>query len=303
MTVRMKPYASLTVQTRPEDARVILKGIKETYSPGVQLKAGTYKVLVTAENHMPVEREVILKPGQVESLSLDLVPLPRLYVTTSPANALVRVKGTKGFYAPGMRLKPGRYKVIATAETYKPASGFVTLNETGKTEAHLTLEKNTDDCLFPMNGISLGVSTVGDLRAAGVQCKNIDDDTGKPYLYYTVDGIDFWYDKDSGIVDYLPFSKGDKLHDSLVAMGFDQKKSYNDWLKVLKKNGFEVTVDKKPTIGSYKGKKWFKAELKGLKTTACGTELKIKLDFSWGDGRRASDRNTLNGIYIWGKKV
>ncbi|VVS90616.1 serine/threonine protein kinase [Desulfoluna spongiiphila] len=303
VSLRLEPYASMTVTTQPEDARIILKGIKEKYSPGVQLKAGTYKVFVTAENHMPVEREVTLKAGQAESLAFDLVPLPRLYVTTSPEHARVRIDGIEASYAPGMRLKPGQYKVVASAKTYKGASRLVTLGETGKTELHLALEKNTGDCLFPMNGITLGVSTVKDLRAAGVQCKSIDDDTGKPYLYYTVDGIDFWYDKESGVVDYLPFSKGDTLHDSLVAMGFDHDKSYNDWLEVLKKSGFEVTVTKKPTTGSYKGKKWLKAELKGTKTTLCGTEIKIKLDFSWGKGRRVTDRKTLNGIYIWGKKV
>ena len=303
VSLRLEHYASLTVTTQPEDARVILKGIKEKYSPGVRLKAGVYKVLVTAENHMPVERKVTLTAGKAEALSIDLVAMPRLYVTTTPEHADIRIKGTKATYTPGMRMEPGRYTVVASAETYRVASRSVTLDGKGDTKLHLTLEKNTDDCLFPMNGITLGVSTVRDLRAAGVQCKSIDDDTGKPYLYYTVDGIDFWYDKDSGVVDYLPFSKGDMLHESLVAMGFDHDKSYNDWLKVLKDNGFEVTVAKKPTTDSYKGRKWLRAELKGTKTTPCGISLKIKLDFSWGKGRYVTDQKTLNGIYIWGKKV
>lgn len=303
VTVHLDKLASLTVRTQPANARVILKGIKEKYAPGVRLTPGTYRVLVKAENHTPVEREVKLKAGEAGEISVALVPWAELNVTTTPSHARVEVQGAAGPYAAGMRVKPGRYTVVARADKYKTASAIVNLEAKEKKALHLTLEKDTDGCLFPMNGITLGVTTVDELAAVGVRCKSIDDDTGEPYLYYTVDGIDFWYDEKTRLVDYLPFSNGETFHERLVAMGFDHSKSYNQWYKVLENNGFDVVVAKKPTTGSYKGKRWLKAELKGTKTTPCGIKLKVKVDFSYGDGLRVTDKNTSNGVYIWGDKA
>src|SRR5262245_30860710 len=53
--------------------------------------------------------------------------------------------------------------------------------------------RQTDGDLFPLYGVTLGVTTVDQLTRLGTRATNIDKETGQPHRYYQIAGINFWY--------------------------------------------------------------------------------------------------------------
>jgi serine/threonine protein kinase len=299
--VRLDHLARLTVETMPSNARVILKGVRETYSPGVQLKPGTYRVLVKADEHTPQEREVVLKAGETKEVSISLVSWPRLNVSTTPGNARISIEEVEQVYSPGMRVKPGHYTIVAEADKYERATKSVTLDVDGDNAVHITLNKACDDAFLLMDGVTLGVTTVETLAVMGQRAKNIDDDTGKPYRYYKVNGTNYWYD--DGVAESVHITHTGKLPDNLIELGVDFSKSYNEWVDFLKRNGFRLTKADKPKVEIFRGKRCLEAELDGDVRTPSGMTVTFKLDFSYGDGHTVSAKNTLYSIGIKGEKI
>ena len=130
----------LTVQARPDKAQVRLVDSASTYQPGVRLAPGNYTVEVAATGYATATVPVRIIDSDVtlpvtlsrEEATAEPPPPPpltqyRLTVRADPANAQIRLLGTRTRYQPGVRLAPGRYTVEVTASGYQTRQVAVTV--------------------------------------------------------------------------------------------------------------------------------------------------------------------------------
>ena len=116
---RRNPF---TVQMRPADAHVRLLGREQAYEPGMLLPPGSYQVEASAEGYeTATERVSHGTEPTVHRLALMRSAQP-FTVVPEPADALVRLLDHGEPYQPGMLLRPGAYRVEATAEGYETAT-------------------------------------------------------------------------------------------------------------------------------------------------------------------------------------
>ncbi|RUQ39518.1 MAG: hypothetical protein EKK69_08880 [Candidatus Competibacteraceae bacterium] len=126
----------LTVRADPANAQVRLLGTRTRYQAGVALKPGRYTVEVAASGYQTRQVAVTLSDADV-TLPVSLVREPepppptqyRLTVRPDPANAQVRLLGTRTRYQAGVALKPGRYTVEVAASGYQTRQVAVTLSD------------------------------------------------------------------------------------------------------------------------------------------------------------------------------
>ena len=113
----------LTVRPDPPDARVRLPGSKLTYKAGISLPPGSYTVEVAKAGYESQRLTARIADSDV-TVSVALVKQPepepptvyRLTVRPDPADARVRLLGSRTEYRPGVTLPPGNY----TVEVSKP---------------------------------------------------------------------------------------------------------------------------------------------------------------------------------------
>jgi hypothetical protein len=113
----------LTVAPDPPDARIRLLGVKATYQPGLSLPPGSYTVEVSKSGYQSQRLTARIADGDV-TLPVTLIKQPepepptlyRLTVRPDPADARVRLLGSRTEYRPGVTLPPGNY----TVEVSKP---------------------------------------------------------------------------------------------------------------------------------------------------------------------------------------
>ncbi len=143
--VTLKPverptFYRLTVQARPANAQVRLVDSESTYQPGVRLAPGRYTVEVAATGYATatvpvriVDSDVTLPVTLNREEAVAAPPPPptqyRLTVRADPANAQVRLLGTRTRYQAGVALKPGRYTVEVAASGYQTRQVAVTLSD------------------------------------------------------------------------------------------------------------------------------------------------------------------------------
>ena len=132
----------LTVQARPDKAQVRLVDSASTYQPGVRLAPGNYTVEVAATGYATATVPVRIIDSDVtlpvtlsrEEATAEPPPPPpppltqyRLTVRADPANAQIRLLGTRTRYQSGVRLAPGRYTVEVSASGYQTRQVAVTV--------------------------------------------------------------------------------------------------------------------------------------------------------------------------------
>ena len=130
----------LTVQARPDKAQVRLVDSASTYQPGVRLAPGNYTVEVAATGYATATVPVRIVDSDVtlpvtlsrEEATAEPPPPPpltqyRLTVRADPANAQIRLLGTRTRYQSGVRLAPGRYTVEVSASGYQTRQVAVTV--------------------------------------------------------------------------------------------------------------------------------------------------------------------------------
>jgi hypothetical protein len=154
----------------------------------------------------------------------------------------------------------------------------------------------SDTALFPLYGVTLGKTTVEQLARLGVRTSSIDKNTGKPYKFYVINETNFWYN-DNGIADHMYIARGIyPIPEPWRALGFDWDISYNQWITLLQRLGYSVTISKPPSVVMYQGHNSFSAEIIATK----GTEIpmEIKLDFNYSEGTTTDSKGTLYSIGI-----
>ena len=146
-------------------------------------------------------------------------------------------------------------------------------------------------------GFFLGKTTVSELARLGKRAISIDKSTGQPYLYYTINGQNVWYDERSGLSSYYHISSGDMIPLKWWTLGMLWDKSYNQWIALADEFGWGIKILNEPTLKIYNGRKYFHANVI-FSYNADGIGYSIELDFYYSKGLRTSDKNTLSSIGV-----
>jgi len=155
--------------------------------------------------------------------------------------------------------------------------------------------------LFPLYGVTLGKTTIGELSALFARTKVINESTGYPYPCYDWRGgrcnFRFHYDEDSGIVNRFNIDRTSAFPDPWLDLGFRWLNSYDEWLALLDYMGFEVTIQEAPHIERFNGHNSFYAKVVGEAQTPL--PLTIFLDFCFSRETTSNSPETLYSISIF----
>ena len=149
--------------------------------------------------------------------------------------------------------------------------------------------------LFPLNGVTLGRTTIAELSELGQRSRYVDDQTGEPFRCYQVDGVNFWY-LDGDVAESVFLAHGTAIPERWRKIGFSWVHSYDRYAELLRMLGFDVVVTRQPTTRWFSGRRSFSAELEGHRAGLI--DLRIKLDFDFGEGTTAGDIDTLYSIDV-----
>ena len=156
----------------------------------------------------------------------------------------------------------------------------------------------SDNDLFPLYGVSLGQTTIEELAKLGVRARIINPETGEPFEYYVVHGMNFWY-YDNNVAKGIYITRSDPIPNKWQALGFDWDNSYNEWVNLLNKLGYIVQIIKSPKAVGYDGHDSFSAEIEASKRAKI--PIRINLDFGYSEGTTADSKGTLYSISIKGE--
>lgn len=124
---------SLVVNSSPQGADIFIDGQSRGRSPMKLsgLNPGSYRVTARLAGHQEQEKTVTIKYRRNAELTLYLDPAMdqkgKLYVTTEPKHAWVRIMNIVPKYYSGIELKEGRYRLKVTATGYSPKEQWVNL--------------------------------------------------------------------------------------------------------------------------------------------------------------------------------
>ena len=124
---------TLSVSANVTGARVLVDGrsVGKTPLEDKALSPGTHRLRVEAEGYDAYEKRIRVESGRAMSLYVDLSEAAssqgRLYVETTPGDALVRILNISPAFYQGIELDPGRYHVEVSAEGYETGKRWVSL--------------------------------------------------------------------------------------------------------------------------------------------------------------------------------
>ncbi len=141
------PHYPLLVSADPDDAKIILVGIKEKYEPNVKLPAGKYQVRISKRGyeHQIVDVEIEESPV-VLKVSLDR-KYPKeekggashsLMIETDPKDAMIILLNSRKNYRANIKLPAGEYQIRVSMKGYKPYTFWVNLNKDQKVKVKLS---------------------------------------------------------------------------------------------------------------------------------------------------------------------
>ncbi|KPA18271.1 membrane protein containing Sulphatase-modifying factor domain protein [Candidatus Magnetomorum sp. HK-1] len=117
----------LYITAIPDTARIAIQHMKQAYTPGMPLNAGTYVISVTQDNYVPQTRQIRMTAGKDTRETITLEPFGSLTVQPAPDDSRVRIMNIKPVYQDAMALAPGRYSVVVSKEGFVTYGKWVTL--------------------------------------------------------------------------------------------------------------------------------------------------------------------------------
>jgi hypothetical protein len=157
--------------------------------------------------------------------------------------------------------------------------------------------------LFPLFGITLGISTVSQLAKIACKTTMIDDTFRMPYHYYiwrdpnfSGKGINFWYDPTTCIVDHMYMVYHQPLPEPWEKLGFRWENSYDQWIELLQDIGYQLKVEKWPRIERYDSHDSFSATVVGRREAP--HPHTIELEFKYSKGTMTNSPATLYSIAV-----
>jgi len=127
-------YGTLRLVSNPRGATIRLNGELQTEVTPATLPgkpAGLYDVELSIEGREVVREQLDVRRGARASLNVELnrIPIARLLVDLTPADAQVELLGTSLTYEPKMKLPPGTYELRVSKEGYVDSQQSVRLSE------------------------------------------------------------------------------------------------------------------------------------------------------------------------------
>ena len=147
--------------------------------------------------------------------------------------------------------------------------------------------------LLPLYGVTLGKTSVAELARLGTKTISIDRETGSPSRYYVIRGTNFWYNE-AGIAEHIYIARGIyPIPEQWQALGFDWNISYSQWLSLLQRLRYFITVAEPPQIVEYSGHDSFSANIAATKGP-----ITITLNFNYNEGTTTDSKKTLYSISV-----
>lgn len=149
--------------------------------------------------------------------------------------------------------------------------------------------------LFPVYGVTLGKTTLNDLKARG-----LDVETGSNWSSCYIKGIGFYDNEKDKVIDQAFLVEPCVLPELWInKTGINWSMSYSQIMTKLKSLGLEVNVEVAPKTETYQGRKTLTARIAGYSPDG---HYKFSFSFSEGnkkgEGYSINSSNTLHLIYI-----
>ena len=139
---------SLAVNTTPPGADIYVNNLHKGLSP-VTLNGvtpGKYTVRAVKTGYTPKEKTIRVNGGRKEMVTFNMdekITRARLYITTAPRGANIRILNISQAYHDGIALAPGRYHIEVSQSGYKKKKQWINISGTQGVDLHVSLEKNT----------------------------------------------------------------------------------------------------------------------------------------------------------------
>lgn len=152
------------------------------------------------------------------------------------------------------------------------------------------------DLLFPLEGVTLGKTTVEELARLGKRPdKNIYK--GIWHNFFVVNGVNFFH-YEGNIAKGMSMTKYDKMPLPWQKLGFDFGLSYDGWLKLFASLGWEVKVLRQPKVVKYDFQKHNSLNAEVVATSG---EIEMRLVFDNGTGETTAASGTLYSLGVHAK--
>lgn len=213
------------------------------------------------------------------------------------------------------------YEIQKIAEDNKGIFGFITNYEYDDNENNVeftikvsrsipklnidqapeTSENSVCD-FFPIFGITLGETTWKQAENMGY---NVEIWKEGPSRYIDIGNVTFWDFGGKGIFTSIAWSRSYNENTEFpplwLSKGFSWNNSYDEWLVVFRKLGFDIDVTQQPTHDDFYGHKTLSAKFEVLSSDGM---LSFKMKFDCGeDGYQTSSPKTLFSIDVTYKGV
>ncbi len=173
----------VTVFTEPSEAQIYLDN-KQTseLSPLTipDVAAGWHKIKVVKAHFYEQEKAVEIMPGDTIKLDLTLekIPVTRLYVTSTPTDANKKILNIKDRFKQGMELYPGRYQLEVSADGYRTKEEWVNLS--GEPEKRISIDLQQKPGIIQFGGTPTGAKVyLDDLYVGTLPCMKYSILSGK----------------------------------------------------------------------------------------------------------------------------
>lgn len=151
----IQPQYTLTIITEPPGAIVHMPDLNTYYEEGMRLSPGRYDIIVTHPGYEPRNEIIHLRDRDIMhriSLTKNLHPIPfieprevlhpepepgitetnagtyAIHLASNPPGTYMEISGV-GKYIPGMRLRPGRYRVKLSKDGYQVTYYWIRVKE------------------------------------------------------------------------------------------------------------------------------------------------------------------------------
>lgn len=147
---------------------------------------------------------------------------------------------------------------------------------------------------FPLFGVTLGMTTWNDAEDMGYKVKRCKPESSRTT---NIENVDFWDHEGEGVFTSLYWTRDESDFPSLwKSKGFDWDNSFDEWIDVFKKLGYNISITKQPVRLEHSGSFSLYAEFKALSLDG---KLFFDMDFNYGkDGFFTSSPKTLYSITV-----
>ena len=191
------------------------------------------------------------------------------------------------------------YDLKVKPET-NPIVGSNRISKTGDSQTSKSSKTNKttpkfqeDANLFPLYGVTLGVTTIQELEKLGRHATDIYNKTGRPYSYYKINDMKFWYD--TRVANHIYMTNSNTMPERWRNLGLDWSLSYNQWIRLLMRLGYMITTLQTPRVGDWQGSPSFEAQVVAKHSHLL---TQIELNFSYSEGATADCPSTLYSLRV-----